>query len=760
VQRRRALSLLCIAGLIVYGAALCWLRIGSGDVEDYGFASGDVFLYFYPSYDELYARVRAGVLPRWNPWQLFGTPWLATLQAGLYYPGHVAYLLLPTHIAMAVSGVAHLLLAAVGVYVFLSRAGLGHLAASAGALVFAFRGYFLTCLSGPNLEEAAAWIGVGAAAALATAARPSLRATAVLAIAAAMSLLAGGPQHTAYLLYAWAALWLAWTVASRRPPAEALRSGACFAAAMLLAALLGAAQILPTAEVMAAGTRSSSTLPANVLSPIGNPAVTILSRFPIVGLPHSFGTAPLVLAALAALGGRHVALLLWAEILGIVTAVFALGTSTPWFWIYRALPGLGMFRGPERVLLLTDFAVAVAAAIAVDGLVRGPDPATPPRRRAILAALSLGAAAAALAVAARHDVPGALVVAACVVVGACAWRFVAGTRVAVVVGAVVLIAVGAEIFFRTHLKMVFPYTAEKVQWAQRHDPTYRFLALGARHDRLWLWSTLDPQFASKQATRHRLRSIEDYEPMNLTRQNRYLTYFGRGAVTDFVNGMPFIGYVPGGLGPAPNGSSPGVRRRLLDLGAVGRIVMPANAAGQPRTAAFLSAAGLSGIQSLGPMALVANPDAAPRAFVVYRTAAAPPEEELLRRLADPGFDPLALAYVEGDPGFAAAPDAPPRGSAARFVEDGEDVVEVAVDAAAPALLVLADTYASGWSATVDGVAAPIVAANFLFRGVPVPAGTHRVRFVYRPWTIPAGQVSSVVGLVVLALLWRRPAPTS
>jgi hypothetical protein len=511
---------------------------------------------------------------------------------------------------------------------------------------------------------------------------------------------------------------------------------------------------------MAAGTRSTSTLPANVLSPIGNPAVTILSRFPIVGLPQSFGVAPLVLAALAALGGRHVALLVWAAVMGVVTAVFALGTATPWFSIYRALPGLGMFRGPERVLLLTDFALAVAAAIAVDGLVRGPDLATPPRRRMVLATIALTATAAALATAVRHDVPGALLVTAGVVAGALAWRFVAGTRIAVVVGVIALAIVGGEIFARTHLKTVFPYTAEKVAWMQSHDPSYRYLALGDRHDRLWLWSTLDPQFTAKQATRHRLRSIEDYEPMNFTRQNRYLTYFGQGVVTDFVNGMPFIGYVPGGLGPPPNGTSPGTRRRLLDIAAVGRIVMPAKRAADPRTVSFLAAAGLSAAQSAGPLATVTNPNAMPRAFVVYRTAAAPPEAELLARLADPGFDPLALAYVEGDPGFTPASDAPPRGGAARFVEDGEDVAEVETAAAAPALLVLADTYAPGWSATVDGVAARIVPTNFLFRGVAVPAGTHRVRFVYRPWTIPAGQAMSVVGLLALALLWRRAASTS
>ena len=56
--------------------------------------------------------------------------------------------------------------------------------------------------------------------------------------------------------------------------------------------------------------------------------------------------------------------------------------------------------------------------------------------------------------------------------------------------------------------------------------------------------------------------------------------------------------------------------------------------------------------------------------------------------------------------------------------------------------------------TVDDAPAPILATNHLFRGVAVPAGTHRVRFTYGPATIPAGQLVSVVGVGVLVWLAR------
>ena len=56
----------------------------------------------------------------------------------------------------------------------------------------------------------------------------------------------------------------------------------------------------------------------------------------------------------------------------------------------------------------------------------------------------------------------------------------------------------------------------------------------------------------------------------------------------------------------------------------------------------------------------------------------------------------------------------------------------------PGLVVLADSILPGWTATVDGVPAPILATNHLFRGVPAPAGTHRIRFAYRPRSLALG----------------------
>jgi hypothetical protein len=55
-----------------------------------------------------------------------------------------------------------------------------------------------------------------------------------------------------------------------------------------------------------------------------------------------------------------------------------------------------------------------------------------------------------------------------------------------------------------------------------------------------------------------------------------------------------------------------------------------------------------------------------------------------------------------------------------------------VQADLPGFLRAADKYDPVWSATVDGVAAEVLRADFIFQAVYVPAGVHEVELKYRP----------------------------
>ena len=71
----------------------------------------------------------------------------------------------------------------------------------------------------------------------------------------------------------------------------------------------------------------------------------------------------------------------------------------------------------------------------------------------------------------------------------------------------------------------------------------------------------------------------------------------------------------------------------------------------------------------------------------------------------------------------------------------------------PSLFVTSYAWMEGWHATVDGKPVPVARTNALVLGVPVPAGSHRVRLTFTPpgWT--AGRNISILALVIVVGLF-------
>lgn len=78
-------------------------------------------------------------------------------------------------------------------------------------------------------------------------------------------------------------------------------------------------------------------------------------------------------------------------------------------------------------------------------------------------------------------------------------------------------------------------------------------------------------------------------------------------------------------------------------------------------------------------------------------------------------------------------------------------VQVRVQAVRPALLVFAEAYFPGWTATLDGRPVDLLRVNYLFQGVEVPAGDHEVVFKYEPGSLRLGLMASGVSVGLWAL---------
>lgn len=769
-ERLRSRSLAAALAALVVAH---WLATSAWTGEPLTPWIGDLVNYYVPFYDASFERIAQGQLPLWNPWQLTGLPWLATLQVAVFYPPHWLYALLPVHLALAANHLFHLLLIAFSTARFAREEGLSPAAAALAALLFTLQGTSQWWLILPPLLEAGAWLALGCIGVSRLARGGGASAVRLLALAAGMSGLAGMPQISVFLGYAWLSLFAVLALRERPPLRQLAARSAGLASALAVGALVASVQLLPSFLHTLEATRATAALSQTEVGYLAEDAAWFARRT-LVGSRFSFGPVALALLATAALTRRRRALAGWALGLGLAAWLLALGGESWAFPVYQRLPGVGWFRDPRKLFLLAHFGAALLAAIALD-LVLGREEqpagasATPPRASRLRVLLPLSAALAVAALVAADRAWPALL-SALLVASVLALRLAGrGARLpAGLAAAALLVAACLDGFFAESQRGRVPYGSASSAPYGRDAAFFERVAELAGESRV-VWLPPRVFYEIKLQPRYRLRGLDDYEPLTLRRQARYFDFLLYGADSWRAEGDLFFGAILRDFDlPLPEArrvlAKVAGRRRLLDLAAARYYLALARPPGGERASAFAQAAGLVELASPDPaFRLFESPQALPRAFVTYRTREAPEPPQLLARLSRKRFDPLVASFVEGASPLAAAPDAPARGHPAKILRDEETLVEVEAELAAPGLVVLADSYARGWRASVDGEPAPIHPTNHLFRGVVAPPGRHRIRFEYHAPGLLAGAAASAVGVALLAGAGRRrarPARTS
>ncbi len=86
---------------------------------------------------------------------------------------------------------------------------------------------------------------------------------------------------------------------------------------------------------------------------------------------------------------------------------------------------------------------------------------------------------------------------------------------------------------------------------------------------------------------------------------------------------------------------------------------------------------------------------------------------------------------------------------------GPDELRVTADCERDCFLVFSDTYFNGWRAWVDDVEVEIYRTDAVVKGIVVPEGTHRIRFLYDPASYKIGWLLFLVGLALtpFSLRW-------
>ncbi len=383
VNRLRTPEAAALAILVGVWALFFWRVMTPVQADALSFAEGDFSGQFVAWAHYAAERLSAGEIPHWNPYSYGGMPFQASSQTRLTYPPHMltlAYLaaqdsvtLQEAYAALQWEVMLHLLAASVFVWGFaralLRRAypalprGRLAFAALVAALTYSYSGYLTgyPILQVPLLE-AGVWLPLVLWGLLRAGDgdRPAWRGVVVAGAALGVSLLAGHPQTSYFIILLALAYWgyqvhlrgWRWHVWARAVVLLGIVSGG-----------LAAVQLIPTAEFTLYTTRAEFDF-AQKASGYSFPELVGLV------LPVRTGVWSALYAGVLGLGLAGVAL--WRRVPGagfwggaaLLALLLSLGARAPLYGLlYPLLPGMTLFRGQERATLIIIFSLALLAGL-------------------------------------------------------------------------------------------------------------------------------------------------------------------------------------------------------------------------------------------------------------------------------------------------------------------------------------------------------------------------------------------------------------
>jgi hypothetical protein len=674
--------------------------------------------------------VRSGQLPMWLPYSFNGIPLMeADMGAGLTYPPQLLALTILSPIRQHDFLLfTHLLLAGFGMYALLRCWGANVLGALFGAVVWQFNGHSAFFLEFEFLAVAAAWFPLMLLGATLAIRKQSWRWALATGVALGMSVL-HGVQHWEYLGAVVLACWYAplALLAARRFFLQGARRSALLCLALpvisaVTAAALSAAAWLSLLALLSHVHRQVNTLDQQVGNVMPLKLFIRGLFFPLSSVAPertgpdwpslAFVGTPALILVLAGLFRRS-APVIFATIMGLGSLGMIFGLRPLFFLLRLVFPYFGALRPIDAYYILC-FAVAVLAAFGLSEISR------------------------------RFDGPGVRK------------RLLLGLACPLIAMECIQLIMFAWITNPTH--------PVKPEWLFPETPMITKLKAVQGDFHVLPVSYRDPSggwnpavLSGMVAIDFDLRSSSGYASL-LPQWTAILwrTVEKGGVVSDDVP-----------LSYRPYFYHDRLPMHLLENLSVGFLATAPGAEPIDVNGSKSVADGSLQLVYQGPDGRIYKlKNALPRAFLAPGVIVAPDYQASLRMLVDPKFNARDAAIVIGEDAAAKTGLPSLTSSSANFegtatiVSDRLNDLGIEVNTPQPAMLVLNDSWDSGWKVKVDGTEQPVLRVNYAFRGVVVPAGKHTVAFVYRPPLVLIGLLISGATIVLLVITFSAIAIAS
>jgi hypothetical protein len=688
-----------------------------------------------------------GELPLWDPYSHCGVPFLA--QMGQWYPPAWLCFFLPIPWAENFSMLAHLWWGGFGMFWLARRWGMGNFAAGFAGMAYAFNGITLSCLLWGNYIASLAWLPWVVGCAI-EAWRNGGRWLPLAAITSALQILTATPEIT---LLSWVFLGVVWTgewFSGEISPWLSLRR---IGSVVLLAAGITMVQMLPFFDLLAHSQRNTGGTGAITWSMPGwgwaSLLVPLFHSYPSPQGPW-FQTGQEFLASYY-LGAGVLALGIAGAWWTRKRRAFAIAGMALFCWIMALGPNgflyeriksifplIGIARFPVKFTILTAFFVPLLAAWAIERIQTPPDKKSR-RSLAIIGAVMLLLMAALVWFARQFPFsPDHWNTTAWNALGRAALMLIllagilvlpklksGAARISLQLTVLAVLPVDALI----HSPLIAPTLPSAILapgiWQASGKPAPPKLGEGRimvspNAEQQLLYSRvadLNADFIGKR--------LAEWYNLNLLDGIPKVT----GALTlrpaHFDRLEQFLYYTAGG----------NCGRGLVDFLSVAWLSSPDN------PAQWLARTNFLPIITGGQKPVFAD------------------DERILSAITAADFDPRKVVYLpESERGRVSITNQTL--CAIANASFSLNKVEADVNADAPGLAVLSQSYYHLWRAFVDGKAVPLLRANLAFQAIEVPAGTHHLKLIYRDPNLEIGGVISLLAIMACGAIWFGSPPLS
>ena len=684
----------------------------------YVYFDGDILIYNGIVRQFFKNSLLSGQIPLWNPYLFAGQPFWADPSSMVCYPLLYPTLLFPTAYGLGVFNFLHLFLAAWGTRFWLKKLNLSEESCWVGAVSFAFSGFFWNEISHPMCVAAFAWIPWCLGSLEEWTAGFTRRSAFRSGLAFALLFLTGCFQIILGALYFGLFYFLfrsgtGFLKANRKERTRVFISIGFFTWGFLPFLFLW----IPCSEFMSFSDRLHTDLSyENFNAGISiNPSILYQFLFPVHPIDRLRGLilpfeefaanagflgiwAPfLILLAFRKTGAKILYFLLGTAVLALLVCLGKYFFLHKWFTLW--VPGFHLLRGPFRFLYLYIACFSVLTAYGYEEISKN---ARVNFKTIFLFVCFVGGALILRGTALPLDQIFFLFLGG---LGLCGWpRFEffpkAGKWIFLTSIFLSLLTGGWSI---CPSRMGPPSNLG----FEKETPLMAALSEKMGHSRIFLGDNIpheiktgsiiqNEEFPANAACLFKIRNIGGYNTLSLGRRGELHTL----PFKTFVRLMALGGFITGN----EKGEVPGFTRNPW-----------------------------------GPLRFYGAKEPNPFLYAPEQIEVVPDGQALLKNMGMDNFNPYQKSFLgENPPSNELFTSTPTKKNHLeyRFLRDdlNEQVFETKLDRAG--WVVFSEVAFPGWKAWVDHKAQPLFTANYLFRGLFIPGGTHEIRFQFKPWWYP------------------------